>query len=194
METKIRNIFKESICVKEALLRGQKAPIMKACSKIISVFKNGGKVILFGNGGSAADCQHIAGELVGRFKMDRPALPAMALTTNTSVLTAISNDFGYQSSFTKQLEAFGKKGDIAVAISTSGNSKNVIDAVKKARKLGLWTIGLSGGNGGALSKLVDIPIVVPSNSTPRIQESHITIGHAICEIVEEALFSPKKKR
>jgi D-sedoheptulose 7-phosphate isomerase len=192
MDKKITKILKESIGVKEALLCNQKAPIMQACREMIRSLKKGGKIILFGNGGSAADCQHIAGELLGRFQMDRPALPAISLTVNTSVLTAISNDFGYDSSFSKQLEALGKKGDIAMAISTSGNSKNVIDAVKIAKKMRLVTIGLSGGNGGTLSRLVDIPIVVPSKNTPRIQESHITIGHAICEIVEEALFSPKK--
>ena len=192
MDKRITKILKESIDVKEALLCKQKAPIMKACKEMIRSLKKGGKIILFGNGGSAADCQHIAGELLGRFQMDRPAPPAIALTVNTSVLTAISNDFGYDSSFSKQLEALGRKGDIAMAISTSGNSKNVIDAVKIAKKMKLVTVGLSGGKGGTLSRLVDIPIVVPSKSTPRIQESHITIGHAICEIVEEMLFSPKK--
>jgi D-sedoheptulose 7-phosphate isomerase len=194
MDKKIASILKESIDVKQSMLRSQKAPIEKACRQMIRCLKKGGKVILFGNGGSAADCQHIAGELLGRFMMNRRALPAIALTVNTSVLTAISNDFGYDSSFSKQLEALGKKGDIAIAISTSGNSKNVTDAVKKAKKMKLVTIGFSGGNGGSLSRLVDIPIVVPSRSTPRIQESHITIGHAICEIVEQALFSSKKRR
>jgi phosphoheptose isomerase len=145
-------------------------------------------VLFFGNGGSAADAQHLASELVGRFVMDRPALTALALTTDASAITSISNDYGFDQVFARQIEGLGKPGDVALAISTSGRSANVLLGVKRARECGLTTIGLTGGDGGQLADLVDIPIIVPSANTARIQECHITIGHILCEIVESAFF------
>jgi len=142
-------------------------------------------VILFGNGGSASDSQHIAAELVGRFKKDRTSLAAIALTTNTSILTSLANDYGYEIVFAKQVEALGQKDDIVIGISTSGKAKNVALAIKQAKKMGLKTVALTGGDGGELAKLADISLVVPSLITARIQEAHITIGHIACELVEE---------
>ena len=182
---KIKKIIDSSIRTKRDVLGTQVESIFEAASSIISAIKKGGKLIVFGNGGSAADSQHIAAELVGRFQKERKAIPAIALTTNTSSLTAIANDYGYDVLFSRQLEALAKKGDVALGISTSGNARNVIEAVKKAKKLGLTTIGLSGGRGGSLAKITDINIIVPSDVTARIQESHILIGHILCELVEE---------
>lgn len=162
--------------------------IARVAELIIDSYRKGGKLILFGNGGSAADAQHIAGELVGRFKMERNPLPAIALHTDTSALTAIGNDYGFESVFTRQLEAWGKPNDVALGISTSGNSKNVVNAIKRGNELGLKTVGLSGGNGGNLAKIAQHCVIVPSYETPRIQEAHITIGHIICDIVEKTLF------
>jgi D-sedoheptulose 7-phosphate isomerase len=160
--------------------------IQKAAELITQSLKNGGKVLLFGNGGSAADAQHIAAELTGRYKTERTALPAIALTTDTSALTAISNDYGYDMVFARQLQAFGQKGDIAIGISTSGNSQNVLNALSRAKELGCTTIGLSGSGGGAMNSLCEINLIVPSSNTPRIQEMHIFIGHTICQIVDES--------
>jgi D-sedoheptulose 7-phosphate isomerase len=154
--------------------------------------KRDGKVILFGNGGSASDSQHIAAELVGRFRKDRAALPAISLTTNTSVLTSLANDYGYDVVFAKQIEALGKKNDVAIGISTSGKAKNVILAVKQAKKMDLKTVVMTGGDGGEIAKLADISLVVPSSITARIQEAHITIGHIVCELVEQAFFQEQK--
>jgi D-sedoheptulose 7-phosphate isomerase len=142
-----------------------------------------------GNGGSAADCQHLAAEFVGRFKLERKGYPAIALTTDTSILTAVGNDYSFDSIFSRQIEALGKEGDLVVGISTSGNSKNIIRGVEKAKELGLYTVGLLGKDGGALKDLVDLPLVVPIDNTARIQECHILIGHIVCEIVEERLAS-----
>jgi D-sedoheptulose 7-phosphate isomerase len=142
---------------------------------------------LFGNGGSASDSQHIAAELVGRFKKDRNGLPAIALTTNTSILTAIANDYGYEIVFSKQVEALGGKNDIAIGISTSGKAKNVANGIRQAKKMGMKTVALTGADEGELVKLADVSLIVPSSVTARIQESHITIGHIICELAEEAL-------
>ncbi len=188
MITKIEKLLQESIAAKKELLdRRQSKNIAKAANAIINCLKRKGKVILFGNGGSAADSQHIAAELVGRFKKERSALCAISLTTNTSILTAIGNDYGYERVFSRQIEAIGKRGDVVFCLSTSGNSKNVIVGIKKAKQLGLKTICLVGGTGGKLKSLANIAIVVPSKSTPRIQEVHITIGHIICELTENAL-------
>lgn len=186
MRDKINDILLESIHIKEEIIHSGISGIMEMIDTIIHCLKKGGKVILFGNGGSAADSQHIAAELVGRFKKDRAALSAVSLTTNTSVLTALANDYGYESVFVKQLEAIAKKEDVAIGISTSGRAKNVLKAVQEAKKLGLKTISLTGKDGGELSKITDISIIVPSNITARIQEAHITIGHIVCELVEEA--------
>ncbi len=156
-------------------------------SKIcINALKNGKKIILFGNGGSAGDAQHIAAELTGRYKIERRGLPGIALTTDTSALTAIGNDYGYDRVFERQLEALGSKGDVAIGISTSGNSANVIKAFEAAKVLGIETIGMSGRGGGAMSGVCSINLVVPSDDTPRIQEMHITIGHIICQLIDES--------
>ena len=188
MEEKIKNILKESIKVKEKLLKNQVGVIKEIAEVVIKSLKLGGKLILFGNGGSAADSQHIAAELVGRFSMERKPLPALALTANTSTLTALSNDYGYESAFAKQIEALGKKEDVALGISTSGNSPNVIRAIEKAKKMQIKTVGFTGGDGGKLKKIADISLVIPSTSTARIQEAHIVCAHAICELIERTLF------
>ena len=154
---------------------------------ILAVYKSGGKVILCGNGGSAADAQHLAAEFVGRFKLERRALPAIALNTNTSILTALGNDYGYETVFSRQVEALANKNDIVIGLSTSGNSPNIIKAIEAAKARGAKTIGLSGGNGGRLAKMADLALVVPSDNTPRVQEAHITIGHIVCELVEREL-------
>ena len=155
---------------------------------IIEAYRSGKKVVLFGNGGSAADAQHIAAELAGKYDMDRKPLPAEALTVNTSTLTAIGNDYGFEKIFARQVEALGNPGDIAIAISTSGNSPNVIEGVRAAKKKGMITIGLTGADGGQLKNEVHYCICVPSKDTPRIQEAHIMIGHILCELIERALF------
>lgn len=186
MKKKIGQAIRESIAVKEQLLKSQAENIQKAAEVIISCLKKGGKLILCGNGGSAADSQHIAAELVGRFKKERPAIPAVALTTNASILTAIANDYGYQHVFKRQVEALAAKNDVVMGISTSGNAPSVINAVEYANKIGLATVALTAGDGGKLAKAAKFCIIVPSKSTPRIQESHITIGHIICELIEEA--------
>ena len=151
----------------------------------IDCLKSGGKILLFGNGGSAADAQHIAAELVGRYKVERKSLPAIALTTDTSALTAISNDYGYIHVFDRQVEALANKGDIAIGISTSGNSINVINALKVASKLNCNTIGFSGQDGGEMNKICNINLAAPSKDTPRIQEIHIVIGHTICHLIDQ---------
>ncbi len=188
MRDKIKAIIKESIKIKEGLYSGQIENIEKAATIIIKALKDGGKLLVFGNGGSAADSQHIVAELVGRFKNERKALAAIALTTNTSTITALANDYGYTIVFARQIEALGKSGDVAFGISTSGNSKNIIEAIRKANALGLKTIGLIGGDGGQLKKECEVSIIVNSKDTPRIQESHGTIGHIICELIEEGQF------
>ena len=162
------------------------AGIKKACETAVATLKAGGKILLCGNGGSAADAQHIAAELTGRYKTERGALAGIALTTDTSALTAIGNDYGYEFVFSRQLEALGREGDLLIAISTSGNSGNVVKALELARKIGIKTIGLSGRTGGAMNELCELNLVVPSNNTPRIQEMHIMIGHIICQAIDDA--------
>ena len=157
--------------------------------KCIELYRNSKKTILAGNGGSAADAQHIAAELVGRYGFDRPSIPSLALTTDTSNLTAISNDYGYDKVFSRQLEGMGQEGDLFIGISTSGNSANIINAFQSAKNKNITTVALTGRDGGIMAKMADIAIVVPSDSTPRIQESHILIGHIICDIIEKELFS-----
>jgi len=187
MRKLIEQAIKKSISVKEEVSKTEVENIEKAAQAIITSLLNGGKLFIFGNGGSAADSQHIAAELVGRFKVERKPLPAIALTTNTSVLTAIANDYGYDASFSRQIEALGTKGDVALGISTSGNSKNVIEALNKARVLGLKTIGLTGNDGGRIKGITDILINVASKDTPAIQESHTMIGHILCELIESGI-------
>lgn len=192
MRDRITDILLESIQVKEELLRTSVTQIKEMADLMIECLRKNGKVILFGNGGSASDSQHIAAEFIGRFKKDRTALAAIALTTNTSVLTSLANDYGYEIIFSRQIEALGQKNDIAVGISTSGKAKNVALGIKQAKKMGIKTIALTGGDGGELAKLADTSLVVPSAVTARIQETHITIGHIICELVEQALCQEQK--
>ncbi|MFY4727223.1 D-sedoheptulose 7-phosphate isomerase [Campylobacter jejuni] len=186
----IKEHFQESILVKEQILKDKNliALIKNASLEVIKAYKNGNKTLLAGNGGSAADAQHIAGEFVSRFYFDRPGIASIALTTDTSVLTAIGNDYGYENLFARQVQAQGVKGDVFIGISTSGNSKNILKALDLCKQKGIISIGLSGASGGAMNELCDYCIKVPSTCTPRIQEAHILIGHIICAIVEEELF------
>lgn len=187
MRERIKEILLEGIQVKEELMRQRLDEIVKTASMMIESLKKGGKVIIFGNGGSAADAQHIAAELIGRFKKDRSALAGIALNTNTSVLTSLANDYGYDAVFAKQIEALGQKNDLIIAISTSGKAKNVVQGLKQARKMGIKTVALSGGDGGEIAKIADLTLIVPSTVTARIQEAHIAIGHIICELTEQEL-------
>jgi D-sedoheptulose 7-phosphate isomerase len=187
MRDKIKDLLLESIQVKEDLLHDYIDKIIEITTLIIDSLKKDGKVLLFGNGGSASDSQHIAAELIGRFKKDRNALPAIALTTNTSIITSLANDYGYEIVFSKQIEALGRKNDVAIGISTSGKAKNVAQGIKQAKKMDIKTIALTGGDGGELAKLADVSLVVPSMVTARIQEAHITIGHIVCKIIEQTL-------
>ena len=192
----IKSRLQESARVKEEILDNIETVkiIAKIAEVIIEAYRKGKKVILFGNGGSAADAQHIAAELVGKYYLERAPLPAIALTVNTSSLTAIGNDYSFAQVFAKQLEALGEAGDVAIGISTSGNSENVLEALKAAKEKGLITIGFTGKKGGRLKDAVDYCLHIPSDDTPRIQEGHITVGHIICEIVERELFGPDEKR
>ncbi len=192
MRDRIKDIFCESIHVKEELLRTELGRIVEIAELIIEALRKNGKVIIFGNGGSAADSQHIAAELVGRFKKDRTALAAIALTVNTSVLTSLANDYGYEIVFSKQIETLGRKNDVAIGISTSGKAKNVALGLKQAKKMGLKTVVLTGKNGNELAKAADLSLLVPSEVTARIQEAHITIGHILCELIEQELCSETK--
>jgi len=164
-------------------------PIANAVQMLIDTFVSGNKLLVMGNGGSAADAQHFAAEMVGRFLMERRALPAIALTTDTSALTAIGNDYGFDKIFSRQVEALARPGDVVVGISTSGNSENISLALQSARKLGCRTIALLGRDGGKIRDLVDIPLVIPSTTTPRIQEGHITVIHIMCDLLEKGLFT-----
>jgi D-sedoheptulose 7-phosphate isomerase len=185
----IRELFRESGHVKDVFVAEQTAALERAIDLVASALAAEHKVLLFGNGGSAADAQHIAAELVGRFLGERKALPAIALTTDTSALTAIANDYGYEQVFARQLLALGRAGDVAIAISTSGKSPNVLRAVEAARTLKMHVIGLTGGDGGALARLVDVSLCVSASTlSPRIQETHILIGHVLCELVDRRLF------
>ena len=188
MEDVIRKSFLESIEAKEAFLKESSDRIVEAASLIAEGFKVGAKLLIFGNGGSAADAQHIAAEFVNRFLIERPPLPALALTTDTSVITSIGNDYDYKEIFSKQIKALGKEGDIVLGISTSGDSPNVLEAIKTARKMDMKSIGLTGKQGGTMATMVDIPMVVKSSSVPRIQEVHMTIAHTLCELVDFVLF------
>lgn len=186
----ISNQVKKSIDVKQKLLDSQELMnlVQEVALKCVEVYKNGNKTLIAGNGGSAADAQHIAGEFVSRFYFDRPGLASIALTTDTSIMTAIGNDYGYEKLFSRQVQANGVKGDMFIGISTSGNSVNVIEALKECKEKGIITVGLTGEKGGKMSEMCDYCIRVPSNETPRVQEAHILIGHIICAVVEEAIF------
>lgn len=186
----VRDRIRRSIEVKEMLLLdpGFCELVTMAAAQIVKSLRAGGKVMFFGNGGSAADAQHLTAEFTGRYLKERRALPALALSVNSSSLTAIGNDYGFDLVFARQLEALGKEGDVAVGISTSGNSRNVIRALEIAKSKSIYTIALTGGSGGLMKSLADCAICIPSEETPRIQECHILTGHIICEIAELALF------
>jgi len=176
--------FSEHLKTSQATLDYIAAPLEIAANACIDTLRDGGKILIFGNGGSAADAQHIAAELVGRYKIERKGLPAIALTTDTSVLTSIGNDYGYAHVFDRQVEALANKGDVVIGISTGGSSGNVISALKLAKELECKTIGFSGRDGGEMNTLCDVNLVVPSEDTPRIQEMHIVIGHTICHLID----------
>lgn len=180
----------ETINIKQRLLADERlmSTIQDVAQKAVNVYKNGNKTLLAGNGGSAADAQHIAGEFVSRFYFNRPGLSSIALTTDTSILTAIGNDYGYEQLFARQVQANGVAGDMFIGISTSGNSANIIEALRECKAKGIITVGLTGESGGHMGALCDYCIKVPSRETPRIQESHILIGHIICAVVEESIF------
>ncbi len=188
MENIILKRFKESAEVKTRFLKENLPKLIDGIKLISHAFEEGNKIFFFGNGGSAADAQHLAAEFVNRYIMDRPPLPAIALTTDTSILTSVSNDIAFNEIFAKQLRALAKEGDVAIGISTSGNSSNVIKAFEVAEEMGMKTVALTGNDGGMLAKIADISLTVPSTSTPRIQEAHILIGHILCEMVEHYLF------
>lgn len=190
MKNYIKDQIKKSYETKQAIYNNNEllSKIEEVSKLCVELYKGSNKTILAGNGGSAADAQHIAAELVGRYGFDRPSLPSLSLTTDTSNLTAIGNDYGYDSVFSRQLEGMGQKGDIFIGISTSGNSKNIINAFEVAKNKGIKTVALVGRDGGEMAKMADISLIVPSDSTPRIQESHILIGHIICDIIEKETF------
>jgi len=187
MRSLIRGSLDESIAVKERL-KDEVDVIEEISKEAVAAIKKGGKIVLFGNGGSAADAQHIACELVGKFRLNREPLPAMALTTNASILTAVANDIGFEEAFSRQVQGLVTGKDLVIGISTSGESANVIRGILTAKEKGARTAALTGGDGGRLARVTDLSLVVPSKDTPRIQEAHITVGHIISEIIEAELF------
>ncbi len=193
MQETIAKMLKEGADLRLQMAETMTSDIVDAAQAIAHAFRTGRKILLFGNGGSAADSQHIAAEFMNRFQIERPPLPAIALTTDTSVLTSISNDYAFDEIFSKQIKALGKKGDIAFGISTSGNSANVVKAFRVAKKLGMVTIALT-SEGGRIGSNADIALAVPSKSIPRIQEAHITVGHILCDLTDTLLFRQVGKR
>jgi D-sedoheptulose 7-phosphate isomerase len=183
---RVTAILAETIALHERVKQGDLAPVVDAAAAIIEALSQDGRLLTFGNGGSAADAQHVAADLVGRFLRERRSLAAIALSTDTSVLTSVANDYAFDRVFARQIEGLGRRGDVALGISTSGQSVNVIEALKTARLLGLRTIALTGGDGGTIGSMVEIHVNVPSTSTPRVQEVHRTLLHAMCELVERA--------
>jgi len=194
MKEKILKEFKESISVKDKFIQGHVDAVLEVSKAIASTFSEGNKVILFGNGGSASDASHIAGEFVNRFKRERPGLPAIALNTDMAVITSIANDYDYSEIFARQLKALAAEGDMIIAITTSGNSPNVLKAVDVAKKKKLKTVVFTGSKGEKLASKATYSFVVPSDNTPRIQETHITLGHVLCLMVEEILFEEPRKK
>jgi D-sedoheptulose 7-phosphate isomerase len=189
MKDVIIQAFEESIRVKQAFLRDNLDALVSAADAVVAALQRGNKLLIFGNGGSAADAQHIAAEFTNRYLVERPPLAAVALTTDTSALTAIANDYDYSQVFAKQLIALGKAGDVALAISTSGNSENILKALEACRELQITTIGLTGGDGGKMAPLVDVLLQASEGkNSPRIQETHILVGHVICDIVDRKLW------
>jgi len=183
----LRKNIESSIEVHGRILEACLPAMTAAAGALIAAFRSGHKALFFGNGGSAADAQHLAAEFLGRYLRERRPLPAIALHTNASAVTAIANDYGYEHVFSRQLQALATAGDVAVGISTSGNSQNILEALTVARQMGVYTIGLTGASGGRMRELVDVLIAAPSNETPRIQECHILVGHALCDAVEQAI-------
>jgi D-sedoheptulose 7-phosphate isomerase len=191
---RLERMVEASIRLKERFFTEHGEGVVATAAMLAQVFKNAGKVLIFGNGGSAADAQHLAAEFVNRFQVERPPLAALALTTDTSILTAVGNDYDFQEIFAKQVRALGKPGDLAWGISTSGNSPNVVAGLAAARELGLKTLALSGREGGPVAAAADMALTVPSSDTPRVQEVHITIGHVLCDLVDYLLFPEKFKK
>lgn len=196
MKEIINSQITSSINVKQAMLKNSLllADIERAATMILEAYKTGHKTLLAGNGGSAADAQHIAAELVNRLHFDRPGLPSIAITTDTSIITSIGNDYGFEKLFSRQVQAMGTKGDVFIGISTSGNSENIINALIECKKSEIRTIGFTGSNFGKMDEFCDVCIKIPSSDTPRIQEAHILIGHIICTIIEEELFGNMKPK
>lgn len=192
MIERVRQIARESIEAKKTFFDSNAENVVRAAEMLVTSIKAGGKVLIFGNGGSAADAQHIAAELVNRLNYDRPPIAGIALTTDTSILTSVGNDSSFEDLFARQVVALGRQGDVALAISTSGNSPNVLRAVEAARALGIKTIALAGRDGGKLAAAADLALVVESIATQRIQETHITIAHILCELVEDALYGESR--
>jgi D-sedoheptulose 7-phosphate isomerase len=193
MESQVRQMFLESAATQTRFAEREVGHIAAVGRRMAEALRQGGKILFCGNGGSAADAQHLAAEFVNRFRRDRGAMAALALTTDTSVLTSIGNDYGFERIFARQVEALGRPGDWLVGISTSGQSPNVLAAMEMARRLGLTTVAFSGGGGGPLASAADEAFVVPSHETPRIQETHITLGHALCAVVEDILAPPEAR-
>ncbi len=191
MSEKIKNIIAESISVKENVLKNDRIieTVQKIVDKVVAALKNGNRVYFCGNGGSAADAQHLAAEFSGRFYTDRDALPAEALHCNTSYLTAVANDYSYDVVYARLIKGIGEKGDVLVGLSTSGNSSNIVKAFEVAKEKGILTVGFTGEGGGKMKSLSDFLLDIPSKNTPRIQESHIMLGHIICQLVEEVYFA-----
>lgn len=194
MEHKILKAFEESISVKEKFVKDHVSAIVEASKVIADAFSDGKKLLIFGNGGSATDASHITAEFVNRFRRERPGLPAIALNTDMAVITSIANDYDYSEVFARQLKSLAEEGDVVIAISTSGNSANVLKAMDAAKRKRLRTIAFTGAKGEKLAAKAEIAFLVPSESTPRIQETHITLGHVICQMVEEILFESPRKR
>lgn len=190
MKQYIYHQIADSAATKQAILENEPLLdlLVEVAQKCVEVYKNGKKILIAGNGGSAADAQHFAAELVGRYGFDRPSLPSLALTTDTSALTAIGNDYGYDHVFSRQLEGLGIEGDLFIGISTSGNSQNVLNAFESAKAKGITTVALVGRDGGKMGQMADYAIIIPSNKTPRIQESHLLVEHIICDIIEKEIF------
>lgn len=185
---RVQNCFAAHRAIMDTVERELSQVIAEVAALLVDVFRGGGKLLVMGNGGSAADAQHFAAELVGRFLMERRALPAIALSTDTSILTAVGNDYGFASVFRRQVEALAAKGDVVMGISTSGSSPNVLEALRRAREMGCRTVGLLGRDGGAIRGVTDLDLTVPVRDTPRIQEAHIAIIHILCELVEQGLY------
>lgn len=191
MSEQINKWFRDSAAVQLQTVQSQAVNIQSAARMIVEAFNKGNKLLIFGNGGSAADSQHVAAEFINRFKIERPPLPAVALTTDSSVLTSVGNDYSFDDIFLKQIKALAASGDVVWAISTSGGSANVVSAAREAARRGASTIGLTGRDGGRLALEVDCPIIVPTQETPMIQETHLIIEHVICELVDTMLFGPQ---